>query len=450
MSEDDVRTEATAGPDGPSIAVRGITLEVRKGPDAGASARVETPTFVVGSGDAADLHISDKTVSREHVTFAPTETGVTIRDEASRNGTWIGAVRVKEAHVTADVVLQIGGTTLAVRLDSGVSHLPVSERERLGGAIGVSPAIRHVFALLEKAARTDVTVLLEGESGVGKEVLAQGLHMESSRATEPFVPVDCTAIPAGLAESELFGHVRGAFTGASGDHVGLVEQADGGTLFLDELGELPLDIQAKLLRVLEVREVRPVGARASRKVDVRVVAATNKRLADAVQRGEFRKDLYYRLAVARVVVPPLRDRPEDIVPLATAFFRRTTGRPNAQLSADIVSMFRAYRWPGNVRELRNVVERHALLGLEEEAGLFDERGREAARRQPAGLHEDVMQLDFHQARKIVLERFERAYLEQALARAGGVVTRAAEIASVARPSFHRMLERLGIDREPKA
>jgi DNA-binding NtrC family response regulator len=309
-----------------------------------------------------------------------------------------------------------------------------------------------VFALLEKAARTDVTVLIEGESGVGKEVLAHGLHLESARAAEPFVAVDCTSIPAGLAESELFGHVRGAFTGATSDHQGFAEQANGGTLFLDELGELPLDIQAKLLRMLEAREVRPVGARGSRKIDIRVVAATNKRLAEAVQRGEFRKDLYYRLAVARVVVPPLRDRPEDIVPLATAFFRRTTGRPDAQLAADIVSMFVSYRWPGNVRELRNVVERHALLGLREEGGLFDELGAGGAAKESPyeGPGADVLDLDFHQARRLVLERFEHAYLTSALARAGGVVTKAAELAGVARPSFHRMLERLGVERDAKA
>ena len=449
MSQDDGRTEATAGAAGHSLSVRAITLTVRKGPDAGRSARIETPTFVVGSSEGADLQLTDKTISREHVSFAVSETGVTIRDEGSRNGTWIGPVRIEEAHVTSDVVLLIGGTSIAVRLDAGLSHIPVSERDRFGGATGASPAIRHVFALLERAAPTDVTVLLEGESGVGKEVLAHALHTESRRANGPFVPVDCTAIPPGLAESELFGHMRGSFTGATGDHLGLAEQASGGTLFLDELGELPLDIQAKLLRMLEAREVKPVGSRASRKIDVRVVAATNKRLAEAVQRGEFRKDLYYRLAVARVVVPPLRDRPEDIVPLATAFLRRVTGRPDAQLSAEIVSMFRSYRWPGNVRELRNVVERHALLGVKEEQGLFDEM---AVGDMPTSrvAHGDELNLDFHEARKLVLERFERAYLTNALSRAGGVVTRAAEQSGVARPSFHRMLERLGIERDTKS
>jgi transcriptional regulator with PAS, ATPase and Fis domain len=307
-----------------------------------------------------------------------------------------------------------------------------------GAAIGVSPAMRHLFAVLERAAQSDVTVLLEGESGVGKEVLARAIHTRSQRAGGPFVTVDCGAIPSSLIESELFGHERGAFTGATHARSGVFEQADGGTIFLDEIGELPLDLQPKLLRAIEAREVRPVGANAARAVDVRIVAATNRRLAEAAASGEFRRDLFYRLAVARIVVPPLRERREDILPLARSFVRAATRDACAELPADFAALLGSYAWPGNVRELRNVVERWALLGVRDARTLFDEAGKVTA-----GELEDLSHLPYHEARRVVLERFERQYLPKVLSDAGGVVARAAAHAQVARPSFYRMLERLG-------
>jgi transcriptional regulator with PAS, ATPase and Fis domain len=433
-----------------SLRVRAVTLTVRQGPDAGKRVRVETPTFLVGSGDSADLRLGDTTVSRAHLSVLIGASGVTIRDEESRNGTFIGPVRIREAELTGDASVRIGETTIEVALDGGLSDLPLSGRDRFGEAIGVSPAMRHAFALLERAARSDVTVLCEGESGVGKDILARGLHTESPRADAPFVTVDCAAIPETLIESELFGYVRGAFTGAVQDRMGLVEQAEGGTLFLDEIGELPGLMQPKLLRVLEAREIRPLGARAPKKIDVRVVAATNRRLADQVARGEFRKDLYYRLSVARIAVPPLRDRVDDIEPLATLFLRRVSGDPNAVLGRDLVALMRSYRWPGNVRELRNVVERHALLGLRDAASLFDEAlpaGEAVSEGVPSRSDEALLTMPFHEARKRTLEAFERSYLTRALERADGVITRAAQLAGIARPSFHRMLDRLGLARD---
>ncbi|HEY8038965.1 MAG TPA: sigma 54-interacting transcriptional regulator, partial [Polyangiaceae bacterium] len=275
----------------------------------------------------------------------------------------------------------------------------------------------------------------------GKEVLARAVHGHSARAAGPLVAVDCGAIPAGLVESELFGHERGAFTGATHARSGVFEQADGGTLFLDEIGELPIDLQPKLLRVLEMREVRPVGGRGARAVDVRIVAATNRRLAEATGAGEFRRDLFYRLAVARVVVPPLRDRREDILPLARSFLRASTADARAELPADLAAMLASYAWPGNVRELRNVIERWALLGVRDARALFDAAGLE-----PHAAPEDLSRLSYHEARRRVLERFERAYLPKVLEDAGGVVARAAEHAQVARPSFYRMLERVQLAR----
>ena len=424
---------------GAYVRVRAATLDVRTGPAAGARVRVEAPRFVIGSGELADLRLADRTVSREHLVLSLREDGLLVRDDSSRNGTFVGAIRIRDALLAGDAVLRVGSSTIGVSIDGAPIDIPVLPGERFGDAYGSSTAMRHVFHKLARAAESDVTVLLEGESGVGKEVLARAVHAASSRRSQPFVTVDCSAVPAALFESELFGHRRGAFTGADAERVGLVEQADHGTLFLDEIGELPLELQPKLLRVLEQREVRRVGGREARKVNIRVIAATNVGLLDAVSRGAFREDLFYRLAVARLVVPPLRDRPEDVAPLARAFLRDALGEPEADLDPEIAAMLSAYRWPGNVRELRNVVERHALLGVRDRQGLFDDASRPSA-----GLRPDIWTLRFHDARRVVLEDFERAYLQRALAASGNVVVRAAEAAGIPRPTFYRMVSRLGL------
>jgi transcriptional regulator with PAS, ATPase and Fis domain len=422
------------GTDDAFLRVRAADLTVRGGPDDGLEARVEIPTFVVGTGELSDLKLSDPTVSREHLRLTLEAAGVRVRDVGSRNGTWIGGVRVREALLTTSTVLTIGATSLSISLDAGPIDLAVSQSTRFGEAIGVSPAMRHVFMLLERAARSDMTVLLEGESGVGKEILARAVHSTSQRAKAPFVALDCGALSPSLIESELFGHERGAFTGAHSARQGLFEAAHGGTIFLDEIGELPIDLQPKLLRVLEEREVRPVGGRTAKPIDVRVVAATNRHLAEAVEAGKFRRDLFYRLAVVLVTVPPLRDRPEDIAPLARAFLRSVLGTPETELTEDFAAMLSSYSWPGNVRELRNVIQRYALLEVRDAEALFGGMRGEKG--------EDLSLLPFHEARRIAMDRFERAYFPKVLARAGGVVSRAAQLAEVARPSFYRMLERV--------
>jgi transcriptional regulator with PAS, ATPase and Fis domain len=426
----------TALPD--AMSVRAAKVEVRGGCDTGKEARIDKPTFVIGSGENADLRLDDATVSREHVRLALTPEGVMLKDGGSKNGTWVGGIRVHHALLTADALVTIGATTLAFRIESGSLELPISGGASFGEAQGVSTAMRHVFALLERFSPSDATILLEGESGVGKEVLARSIHQRSRRAHGPFVAVDCGAIPPGLIESELFGHVRGAFTGAMADREGLFAQADGGTLFLDEVGELPLDLQPKLLRALERREIRAVGSRSQpRAIDVRVVAATNRRLGEMASRGEFRPDLFYRLAVARVTVPPLRDRPEDIVPLARSFLRTKTHDARSDVPGDVAAMLTGYDWPGNVRELRNVVERYLLLGAKDPRALFD--GAQALR---GGGTDDFSHMPYHEARAAALDRFERGYAPRVLARAGGVVVRAAEIAEMGRASFYRMLDRV--------
>ncbi len=420
----------------PLLVVRAATLTVLKGPDAGREERVVTPSFIIGGGLTADLVLSDPSVSREHLQLQLAPTGVRVRDR-SKNGTRIGAIRVHDVLVQADTVLTLGATTIALRLEADNLALPMSEGSTFGDALGASPVMRHLFAVLEEAAQSDIPVLLAGESGVGKDVLARAIHAASPRREGPFVIVDCGTIPPNLIESELFGHARGAFTGADEDRRGMFDEAHGGTLFLDEIGELPLEMQPKLLRALETKEIRPVGGRKARRADVRVVSATNRKLGEGAKRGTFREDLYYRLAVARVTVPPLRDRADDVVALATRFLRSARGDATAELPPDLGAMLVEYSWPGNVRELRNVIERHVALGDSQIALLLDSRAMGSGA-------EDLSALPYHEARRLVLERFERDYIPGVLARTNGVVARAAEHAQIARPSFYRLLERLRI------
>jgi len=427
--------------------MRGVSLLVESGPDAGQSARLDGPgTIAIGADEGADLRLRDELVSRHHARLTFDGKDLLLIDDGSRNGTWVGTMRISRAVLTADTRFGVGKTVLSLRIDAEARVVEVSDVTAMGDAIGVSPAMRHVFSLLERASPSDVTVLLEGESGVGKEVLARAIHTHSARANEPFVIVDCGAIPATLVESELFGHERGAFTGAATARTGLFEQADGGTIFLDEIGELPIDMQPKLLRVLEAREVRPVGSTKSRTVNVRVVAATNRNLAEEVKRNTFRSDLYYRLAVARVRVPPLRDRPDDIPALANAFYRSVTKNDQASLPEEVIAILRTYPWPGNARELRNVVQRYTFLGFaSSRSELFDAGGvpqGNVGRPVIAAAQREWEGVTYHDARQMVLDEFEQDYIPNVLARASGVVARAAELAGVARPSFYRMVERL--------
>jgi transcriptional regulator with PAS, ATPase and Fis domain len=419
-----------------SLKVRAATIHVAKGPDSGRQAKLDQVSFIVGVGESADLRLTDPAVSREHLRIQLGTNGIRIRDEGSKNGTYLGGTRIHDVTLANDTALQIGGTTLAFTIATDSIVLPLSVNDRFGDAIGTSNVMRYLFAQLERAAGSDLTVLVEGESGVGKDLLARAIHAKSPRKEGPFVIADCSAIPEHLIESELFGHERGSFTGADRARKGVVEEANGGTLFLDEVGELPLDLQPKLLRMMEQREVRPIGSNTPRAVDVRVIAATNRRLAEAARTGEFRNDLFYRLAVVRVAVPPLRERPEDILPIARNMLRTLKRDQNADFPEDFASMLVAYNWPGNVRELRNVVERHAVLGSDEK-GLFEE-----AKAMTRSADAELANLTYHEARKVVLDRFDEEYLPRVLERAEGVVARAAELAGVARPSFYRMLERI--------
>ncbi|HEX8111497.1 MAG TPA: sigma 54-interacting transcriptional regulator, partial [Kofleriaceae bacterium] len=343
-----------------TIRIWSVVLGVVDGPSRGARAQVGSEIARIGTADGNDLVLVDRTVSRFHCEVSVRGNTIVIRDCGSTNGTLIDGVRVREAEIPPGTLVRIGGSALRVELGEEPAFVEVSGRSSFGELVGGSVEIRRVYAILERLAQTDATVLVQGETGTGKDVLARSLHAASRRADRPFVAVDCGAIPEHLVESELFGHVKGAFTGATSDRRGVFEEADGGTLFLDEIGEMPLALQPKLLRAIESRSIRRVGGTGARTVDVRIVAATNRSLASSINDGSFREDLYYRLAVVEVRLPPLRARRDDIPVLATHFFRRFAG--DGVLPAEFVAGLVGRGWPGNVRELRNYIERSVSLG----------------------------------------------------------------------------------------
>jgi transcriptional regulator with GAF, ATPase, and Fis domain len=355
---------------------------------------------------------------------------------------FVNGMRIFEALVTGPVTLRIGDTTLGiVPLDETVPR-EQAPTDRFGDVLGRSARMRELFADLERIAPTDHTVLIEGETGTGKDIVAESIHRASTRADRPYVVFDCGAVTPSLAESELFGHERGAFTGAVGSRPGVFEQANGGTLFLDELGELPKELQPKLLRVLENREVRRLGGVRTIPVDVRVLAATNRNLAVEVQLGHFREDLFFRMAALHVVVPPLRDRMEDLPMLIEHFLSiENPPRSLADLSSQTWVMLRNHRWPGNVRELRNVARR---LCVTPERAFGASLVADASKPgEPAPAPPKRETLPLRVARREASDAFEKSYLEEVLEKAQGNVTRAATIAEVSRQLLTRMISKHG-------
>ena len=442
--EDETTHKANIG-DLHHLVVRGAELVVTAGPDVGRRVSAEFGSVLVGSGVACDLRLSDPLVSRQHIDVSCEAKGVRVVDRGSRNGTYFHGARITDLRLTADAEITVGGTRLLIQLNKSPTQIPFSTRTRFGSAVAHSEAMRHVFGILEVAAAKDVAVLLEGESGTGKEVLATAIHEESSRRDGPFVIVDCGAIPENLVESELFGHERGAFTGAIATHAGSFERAHGGTIFLDEIGELPLDAQPKLLRALESRTVRRVGGRQPISFDVRVIAATNRRLKEAVRCKEFRQDLFYRLAVVHVVVPRLADRREDVPLLAERFLRQAMG-DQATLPADVVRLLSGYAWPGNVRELRNVIERFATFQNVDPASLFGATEDEV---RAAGATIDLAalaHLPYSEAKRQLLDAYHLTVLPSLVERAGGV-QRADDELGMSRTNLHRILQELGAPEE---
>jgi DNA-binding NtrC family response regulator len=421
--------------------LRAIDLAVAMGPDRGLRRRLTRGRVRVGTAPTNDLQLGDPTVSRLHCELELQRGGVRVVDSGSTNGTFVNGVRVHDAELGSGGTLTLGDTVLRLDLADEALFVEVSTREQFGEVLGKSFEMRRIYAVLEKASPSKATILIQGETGTGKEALARAIHDASDRAAAPFVAIDCGALAENLIESELFGHARGAFSGAMAERKGLFEAAAGGTVFLDEVGELPLALQPRLLRVLEAREVRRLGENVPRQVDVRVLAATNRSLVQAVNEGLFREDLFYRLAVLEVHVPPLRTRREDIALLAQHFYERYSGSSDA-LASHLVTTLTARAWPGNVRELRNFVERSVSLGwATSEARPPVEAAPEAPLALQALVPADATLKD---ARERWTEHFERLYVSTVLHRTGGKVRRAAEVAGVNRRTFQRMMAEHGI------
>ena len=423
-------------------------LVVVSGPDEGLEVSLDTQVDI-GSDPGCTLHLQDPAVSRLHATIVLIGDSFVVRDRGSSNGTFLGGTQIMEAHVPLGSVLTLGDTTLAIHPRYYTREVSPSRQHSFGELRGVSIAMREVFAILEQVAPSEVSVLIEGESGTGKELAARSIHQASSRRDEPYVVFDCTSIPHSLAESELFGHKRGAFSGAVSDRIGAFGRADGGTICLDEIGELPAELQPKLLRVLESGEVRPVGSDEPRKLDVRVIASTNRDLQAEASRGNFRPDLLYRLEVVRVRIPPLRHRPQDI-PALVAHFLEGRLPPGDEICGDNLESLMSYSWPGNVRELRNTIDRAVALAArrEEPAPTFDQLvfNLGPAPSSPITIGTDYpgvsSPLPYKQAKAQLLSSFERAYVEALMRRHQGSVTKAAEAAGLSRKHLYSLLERV--------
>jgi len=427
--------------DTPGLPIRSLSVEVVDGEAKGARAEGAAESLSVGSAEGNDLVIADPTVSRYHLELRRGEEGVRVIDHGSTNGTRYEGARIERGTVPPGARLSLGHTT--IRVDDGARiTLELLEGDELAGLRGRTAVMRRLMARVGKAARAEMPALLVGESGTGKERVARALHEESRRRSGPFVTVDCGALSPALVASELFGHEKGAFTGADRQHVGAFERAHGGTLFLDEIGELGAELQPALLGVLERGRFRRVGGRKEVEADVRVVAATHRDLRAEVNEGSFRLDLYYRLAVVVLELPPLRARLED-VPLLVEHFLREAGHDGAVgevFSADAMTALCQHRWPGNVRELRNVVE--ATLAMGETPALH---AADLPAEGDAALNDALLTQPYKDARRLLLDAFERRYVQRLLERNDGNVSAAAREGRMDRTYLIKLKQRHELD-----
>jgi transcriptional regulator with GAF, ATPase, and Fis domain len=397
----------------------------------------------IGKAPDNGLVLPDETVSRQHCTMARVAGGVRVKDHESTNGTFVESARVSEAVAVLGSVVRVGSVEVALRPDIDVMHVEPWEASELDGAIGQSAAMRRIFRVVAGVAPTEATVLLQGETGTGKDVLARAIAKRSPRG-QPFIVVDCGAVTQSLLASELFGHERGAFTGAVSQRKGAFELANGGTIFLDEIGELPLDVQPMLLRILEAREFRRVGGTQTLKADVRVIAATSRDLEQEVSGGGFREDLYFRLAVVPIHIPPLRARRDDIPALVDHILARIKAPPGLRPSKRSMEWLSSHDWPGNVRELRNLLERAVYMS---QASKSEELLLPAL---PAGAEAggDVFRFSldesYRDARARVEEEFERRYVAWLLAQHGGNLSAAARGAQMDRKYLHTLSRKHGL------
>jgi len=431
-----------------------FVLVVTEGPERGRAFRLDAALPVralIGTSPACEIRVSDREVSRRHAALERIGSTLRITDLGSTNGTWVDRVKIIEADLQGGEMLRVGTTMFRVDLedadDQEGGEPALTTDIAFGRVVGASREMRRLYPLCERLANTNVPVVIEGETGTGKEALAESLHEMGPRAQGPFVVFDCTAVPPSLVEAELFGHERGAFTGALQTRKGVFEQAQGGTLLIDEVGDLDLSLQPKLLRAIERFEVRRIGGDKWIRVDVRVLAATRRDLDKEVQAGRFRDDLFHRLAVARIELPPLRHRLGDITALAMHFWRELGGDPY-QIPRELLQKWEDFHWPGNIRELRNTIARQLALG-----DLASSQGPSSAP-PPAGGgamgggdptdtidHFVDMNVPYPQARDRILEEFEARYVARLLARHNGDVARAAAASGIGRRYFQKLKAR---------
>lgn len=400
--------------------------------------------LTIGSAEQNDLVLKDPAVSRHHLRVELTADGFVLTDLNSTNGTQVGDYKIQQITAPGPVEVQLGHSLIRIYPGDEEEEIELLEEAHFGAVLGQAPSMRELFRKLKSVAKKDVTVLLEGETGTGKELIARELHQQSNRRDGPFIVVDCGAIPPTLIESELFGHERGAFTGATGRRAGAFEDADGGTIFLDEIGELELTMQPRLLRALERREVKPVGATRHRPVNVRVLAATNRDLQRDVNDGTFRGDLFYRLAVVHLRIPPLRERSEDVPLLVRAMLPDAAARVGAvppKLSEEDMRKITAHHWRGNGRELRNFLERMvALSGDMGEIDFKSELGLEPSEGAQASLGE-LETLPFREAKARWVEQFDVAYLTRLLDRCNYNIAEAARQSGIDRVHLFRLIKK---------
>ncbi len=412
-----------------SLIVPRFRVEVVEGRDCGVVAAAKGTRLGIGTERGNELVVTDPAVSRHHCVIEARPQGFVLRDLASTNGTGIGQHRILEAFLVSGDTIVVGESRL--QFDVGIEEIcePIAKQESFGGVLGRSVVMRQLFKTLEKVVGVPVTVLLTGETGTGKDAIANAIHKVGNRSDKPFVVVDCGAIPDTLIESELFGHEKGAYTGADSQRIGAFERADGGTLFLDEIGELSIDMQPKLLRALETKTIRRVGGEKTIAVDIRIIAATNRDLRKEINQGGFRSDLYYRINVMGVELPPLRERREDIPILIEAFYRHFTEDVDASPPAELISRLMRQHFPGNVRELRTAVQRAIVLGdlakndspVIRQTNAFD------------------FTLSFKESKELALRDWESRYLPELVSRYNGNLSRAARAVRMDRNHLRKRL-----------
>jgi len=444
--------------------IRHGSLEVVQGPDEGRTLDPLPEVTLIGRTAWCELELSDTRVSARHCEIVVGPDAVRLRDLGSTNGTLCGGWRIVEAYLEPDSVFVVGDTHLRLRLRDGKRTLLRFPYDATGTLIGSGSTMQRLFEMTSRVAARSIPVVFLGETGTGKTAVARAVHQQSPRASAPFVSVNCAALPAELVESTLFGHVKGAFTGATATRPGIFEQARGGTVLLDEIGDMPLSLQPKLLQVLERKQVRPVGGDREIPVDFRLLTATNRPLGREVAEGRFRQDLYYRVAGIELVLPPLRERPEDIPHLARLFLAQGDaergeggGAGPGEIGEAALQKLRAHPWPGNVRELHNVVARAMVLARGPEIGPDDvllgswEPEAGGAIEPPPAVPADVadggapsLDLPFKEFKDRLVEGAEERYLRHLLQRAGGNVSQAARLADISRSYLRVLIEKYGL------